>query len=205
MRACSLLFWSLIVPIVTFSCELWVLKEQDLEIIDKFQRYAGRRVQRLPSFSPNETSYAALGWLRLENFIYVKKMLFVRTIMVLDDHSIYKNVFIKRTLIFMENVTDNLLNVHDSPVFDILKVALIYGLLDDILHMVSGTRVYDKITWRNKVWKIAWEREHREDRRCWRTRLVVRPKKDARQDGCTTPLRQIYGSIIELRPICYWS
>ena len=152
MRACSLLFWSLIVPIITFSCGLWVLKEQDLEIIDKFQRYTGRRVQRLPSFSPNETSYAALGWLRLENFIYVKKMLFVRTVMVLDDHSIYKNVFIKRTLEFMENVTQNLSNIHDSPVFDILKVALIYGLLDDIMHMIAGTRVYDKITWRNKVW-----------------------------------------------------
>ena len=157
MRACSLLFWSLIVPIITFSCELWVLKEQDLEIIDKFQRYAGRRVQRFPSFSPNETSYAALGWLRLENFIYVKKMLFVRTVLVLEDCSIYKTVFIKRTLEFVKNIPENILNKYDSPVYDILKVTIIYGLLDDIMHMIAGTRVYDKITWRNKVWKIAWE------------------------------------------------
>ena len=85
MKACSLLFWSLIVPIVTFSSELWVLKDRDLEVIDKFQRYAGRRVQRFPLFSPNETSFAPLGWMRLENFIYVKKMLFVRSILVLTE------------------------------------------------------------------------------------------------------------------------
>ena len=159
MRACSLLFWSLIVPMITFSCELWVLKDQDLEIIDKFQRYAGRRIQRLPPFSPNETSYAALGWLRLENFLYVKKMLFVRTVLVLEDHSIYKVIFVKRALEFMQNVPENLVNKYDSPVYDILKVALMYGLLEDIMHMIAGTRYFDKITWRNRVWKKAWEVE----------------------------------------------
>ena len=133
MRACSLLLLSLIVPIVTFASELWVLKDQDLEIIDKFQKYAGRRVQRLPPFSPNETSFAPLGWMRLENLIYVKKMLFVRTVLVLEKDSIYRVIFVKRTMKFMENIPESIANQHDSPVFDILKMALVFGLIDDIM------------------------------------------------------------------------
>ena len=167
MKACSLLFWSLIVPIVTFAAELWVLKDQDMEIIDKFQRYAGRRVQRLPPFSPNETSYAPLGWMRLENFIYVKKMLFVRTILVLNEDSLYRVIFVKRTIKFMENITEGVLNRHDSPVFDLLKVALMFELVDDIMHMIAGTRFYEKSVWKNKVWSIAWGIEDQD----WRLKI----------------------------------
>ena len=151
MKACSLLFWSLIVPIVTYASELWVVKDQDLEIIDKFQRYAGRKVQRFPPFSPRETCYAALGWMRLENYIHVKKMLFIRTVMILKDQSIYKKVFIRRTMKFMENIPANVVNQWNSPVYEILKVSLIYGLLDDVMHMIAGTRVYDKHSWKTKV------------------------------------------------------
>ena len=67
---CSILFWAMVVPIITFSCELWVLNDNDVRLIKEFQRYAGRRIQRFPYRSPNETSYTGLGWIRLEIFIY---------------------------------------------------------------------------------------------------------------------------------------
>ena len=85
--------------------------------------------------------------MRLENFIYVKKMLFVRTILVLTEESIYRTIFIKRTMKFMENIPEGIVNQRDSPVFDILKVALVFGLLDDIMHMIAGTRFYEKTEW----------------------------------------------------------
>ena len=47
---------------------------QDLEIIDKFQRYAGRRVQRLPPFSPNETSFAPYRSFNMITSEYVSTM-----------------------------------------------------------------------------------------------------------------------------------
>ena len=58
MHACSILFWAMIIPIVTFASELWILSDEDIVIIEGFQRYAGRRIQRFHSRSPNETSYA---------------------------------------------------------------------------------------------------------------------------------------------------
>ena len=72
IKTCSLLFWSMIIPIVLYASELWILKDNDIGILDTFQRYIGRRVQRFPSKSPNETSCVALGWIRSELFVYVK-------------------------------------------------------------------------------------------------------------------------------------
>ena len=60
IHACSILFWAMIVPIITFSCELWVLNDNDIKLLEEFQRYAGRRIQHFPYTSPNLTSYVGL-------------------------------------------------------------------------------------------------------------------------------------------------
>ena len=73
IRACSLLFWSMVVPIITFASELWVMKDEDCKIIEDFEVYAGRRIQRFHPSSPRETSYVSLGWIRLEIYIYIYK------------------------------------------------------------------------------------------------------------------------------------
>ena len=169
MRACSLLFWSLIVPMVTFASELWVLKDSDIELLENFQRYAGRRVQRFPMSSPRETSFTALGWMRLENYIYVKKLLFVRTIVNLKEDDICKKIFVNRANQFARNIEQGLRNQHDSPVFDILKVALVLGLFDKVMRMVNGIHVFDKATWKRTVWNSAWKVEDED----WRIRVSL--------------------------------
>ena len=57
IQACGKLFWAMVVPITTFASELWVLTDDDIKLLEEFQRYAGRRIQRFPIGSPNETSY----------------------------------------------------------------------------------------------------------------------------------------------------
>ena len=46
MCTCKILFWSMVIPIVTYASELWILKQQDMEILDEFQSFPGRRIQR---------------------------------------------------------------------------------------------------------------------------------------------------------------
>ena len=70
---------------------------------------------------------------------------------------------------FMENIPEGIINQRDSPVFDILKVALVFGLLDDIMHMIAGTRFYEKNVWKSKVWKIAWDIEDQD----WRIKITL--------------------------------
>ena len=60
MISCNLILLAAIVSIGVFGSEMWILKETDIDDINAFQRYAGRRVQRFPPRSPNFTSF--LGW-----------------------------------------------------------------------------------------------------------------------------------------------
>ena len=36
MTACSILYWSIIVPIVTYGCEVWVLSSEETSELRKF-------------------------------------------------------------------------------------------------------------------------------------------------------------------------
>ena len=121
--ACGMIFWTMVVPIITFASELWVLSDEDVGLLEDFQLYAGRRIQRLHQRAPRETSYIGLGWLSLEMYIYVKKMLFIRTIAMLNDDSVCRHVFMNRYMQFMNNQQISRVNALESPTFDILRIA----------------------------------------------------------------------------------
>ena len=39
---------------------------------------------------------------------------------------------------FNENIAQGMLNVHQSPIFDILKIALLFDLYDECMRMLKG-------------------------------------------------------------------
>ena len=73
MAICTTVFWTIIIPIVTFGSELWILRPDEIDLLRKFQRYVGRRCQRFPPRSPNYSSVYPLGWMSIDRFIQVKK------------------------------------------------------------------------------------------------------------------------------------
>ena len=166
IHACGLIFWSMVVPIITFPSELWVLNDEDVGLLNDFQVYAGRRVQRMHQKSPRETSYIGLGWISLEIYIYVKKILFIRSIMVLKEDSVYRRIFINR---YTQYISDRLrfsTNILESPVFDILRIVDVFELHNEVQGMVQNTRLFSKRQWSNIVWTRAWLLENGD----WRIR-----------------------------------
>ena len=55
IKACCLIYWTIVIPIITFASQLWILNEYDIKALDHFQKYAGRRIQRFHVKSPSET------------------------------------------------------------------------------------------------------------------------------------------------------
>ena len=160
MRACNIIFWCLIVPILTYGSELWVLKQSDIDELDKFQRYAGRRFQRFPKWSPNETSCKGLGWMRLETYIYAKKLVFIRTILVRDDECIYKKkVFKQRAIQFNSDIEKYSANIYDSPIFNMLRIAIIFDFYHIVMSIVTNEHFYSKLQWKTLIWNRAWQIE----------------------------------------------
>ena len=155
MLASNLVFWSFIIPMVTYGAELWVMSDNDVDLIDNFQRYAGRRLQRFSSISPSQTSYACLGWVRIELYIYVKKLLFIRTIVCMDEDYVYKKLLISRTHQFNDDIERHVVNEHHSPIFEMLRVAILFGLYRETVQRIFGIRAYSEVAWKNLVWGSA--------------------------------------------------
>ena len=130
MIACNLIYWAVIIPIVTFGAELWILSEQDNENLMSFQRYAGRRIQRFPKRSPSTTSFFGLGWIRLTTYILIKKLLFIMTILRMDCHNVIRSIFVSRLNYYLVNVEVNKNNRFKSPTFDLLNACSKLGLLN---------------------------------------------------------------------------
>ena len=169
IQACSLLFWSMVIPITTYACELWVMSDEDIKLLEDFQVYSGRRVKRFHQSSPRETSYAGLGWIRIELFVYIKKLLFVRNIANLKEDSIYRKVFNQRQLVYANNKILSRQNKNNSPTFDILRISEIFDIYEEVNMMLHGTRYYTKSQWKELVWSKAWDL----DRQDWHFRKTV--------------------------------
>ena len=157
IATCNMIFWTIVIPKVTFGCELWVLHDNDILKLNAFQRYAGRRVQRFHQRSPSSSSFFGLGWIRIETLILVKKVLFILTLLRMGHNDIVRDVFKARVIAYIQNREDGMQNQYDSPVFDLLNAANRLGLLGLVLDMAAGvTIIISKVNRSKKVWSNAW-------------------------------------------------
>ena len=123
IRTCNIIFWSVIVPIATYGCELLFLTEGHVSILEEFQEYAGRKLQRFNARSSRACAFYTLGWVRLKRFVEVKKLIFMYSILMLNDDIPIKIVFLERARFFFEYKELCCDNQFRSPTFDLLCTA----------------------------------------------------------------------------------
>ena len=154
LNTCNLIFWSVVFPTLSFGSEIWVIKDRDIELLQGFQRYAARRLQRLHSRSINSTSFACLGWMDIVRVINAKKLIFIRSIACMPEHAPIRNIFAGRLREF--DVHD--VNTYDSPIKQMLSVASDFQVIDGIRNMFNGAMI-SKQGWKKVVWERAWTLE----------------------------------------------
>ena len=159
MATCNVVFWSVVVPTALYGCEMWILDDGSLSIIEEFQNFIGKRIQRIHPKAPNTCSYYGLGWMRLERIIQIRKLMFIRTIMVMEDSALSKIIFKERAARYFLNDGADRENPSNSTVYDLLNVSSLFGLLEEVKNMVERDHIYSKQKWREKIWRRGWNLE----------------------------------------------
>ena len=166
LGTCNTIFWTIIMPILCFGCEVWVVKKKDVEILSVFQRYAGRRLQRFHNRSVNITSYICMGWINIVNYIKVRKLIFLHSIAKMRDFMPIKRFFINRVNEFEPGAN----NPYDSHIIDILQTGADFGVLDNIRNLARG-EIVSKARWKELIWgrasaieHEAWQQHYNNDR-----------------------------------------
>ena len=136
MATCSVIFWSIVVPIAMYKCELLMLSDKCIAILENFQEHIGKRIQRFSKFAPKVCSFYTLGWIRLERLVEVKKILFIRSILCLKEDVCVRIIFCARGSYFFDNY-DTIKDVYStSPVFDLIKTAMAFGLIEYVKNFI---------------------------------------------------------------------
>ena len=147
IATCNIIIWSLVVPTSLYGCEIWRLNNDVISLLESFQIYAAKKIQRFYGRVPNACCLYALGWLRLERFLQVKKMMFIRAIMILDDQTLSRRIFCERANVILGRGISEY-GQHDySVVHDLLKTASLFNLLNDEQNMVIRGHQYPKSVW----------------------------------------------------------
>ena len=97
--------------------------------------------------------------MRLVRVIQVRKLLFIRAMLAMDNQSLAKKVFVDRARIRLENIDDSPLSEEWSIVDDLLNVVDVFRLNTEISNMVLGGQVYPKTLWTQIVWERGWALE----------------------------------------------
>ena len=159
MATCHIMFWTIIVPAALYGSEIWILNNRSIALIESFQMYVCKRMQRFYAKVPNAPSLYALGWMRLEQYIYVKKMLFIRSTLAHAEITLSKKVFCERAKVIFRNPGVHNFDEEYSVVCDLLKVAERFGLVEEVKNMVLRDQQYSKQSWNRIVWSKAWQME----------------------------------------------
>ena len=106
MGTCNVIYWQVVIPTVTFGSEVWILSEKDKELLNSFQTYASKRIQRFPQRAPNASCGYSLGWLKIISFINVKQLLFIHSILKMDPDNVIRKIFDLRLKVFCGNLTE---------------------------------------------------------------------------------------------------
>ena len=69
MATCNVIYWTIVVPAALYGSEIWISNAKSILVLEAFQMYACKRIQRLYSSVPNAPALYALGWMRLERYI----------------------------------------------------------------------------------------------------------------------------------------
>ena len=105
-------------------------------------------MQRFHPKIPSTCSFYGLGRMRLERIIQIKKLMFILTIMKMDDGDLPKRIFCERAKFYFLNMHIGAENNYQSAVFDLLNVCLVFGLLEKVKDMVLNHHIYGKNVWK---------------------------------------------------------
>ena len=113
--ACCVISWCIVIPIATFGAKLWILDDKGLFHLESFQVFVGR--QGLFLKSPKASAHFSLGWVHLELYVEIKKLLFLHSVLSHDVEDITKTMFIQRAKKYYDNVEICSMNQRRSMVY----------------------------------------------------------------------------------------
>lgn len=170
----SKLYWSIVIPRMMYGLEVTPVEDNRIVELENNHRKLAKVAQHLPINTPTPAPLATLGWISIESFLDMRKILFLWNILKLPVSNIYRRVVTEmlKTNLIMGSLWDS--ELRDSPVNDMFKAVCKHGLENAIRHcLIRGKldALNTEIS-RHRVKQIVMEHEMRR----WRATCLMYPE-----------------------------
>ena len=143
----SKLYRSICLPKLLYGCEVWQPSPESIEKMEKVHCEIGRKIQWLPDTCARPVCYSHLGWMSVDAYIDVARLMFLWNLISLPYWTIYNRLTIRA--ISKARVPHE--NVHDGPIAVLYDTALKYGLGEWVREMVDTGCIPSKQSWKKSV------------------------------------------------------
>ena len=147
IKAQSKIYWTVSVPTITYGFEVMPIDEKTVDSLEKTHRIIAKNVQKLPDQTPNPVILPLAGWKSLSSVIDIMKIMFLWTIITLNDNSIYKKIAIKR---IQDWYTSSSNEYQTGPTGLMMNCIKKYCLQDEIKNIIENN-LWSKQAWKTEV------------------------------------------------------
>ena len=160
-KVSSKLYWSVSVPIITYGLEVTPVSNECISRLEEAHWSVAKQIQGLPPQTANPAVLPQLGWFTMQGYIDLIRLMFIWRILVMPTECIYKYVILRRIVYNLSELQtqNSILNI--SPIYEIMKNAKKYNLLEFIKNAVYNGEYISKHQWRIKVKTAIYEHEWR--------------------------------------------
>lgn len=130
----SKLYQSVIIPKLTYGLEVMSLNECNQDKLESFHCKAAKVIQCLPDHTLNVGCISTVGWMPIQSYIDIIRLVFMWKILLLPMSNIYKTVFLKR---FYDLSTKGYTK-GKGPTKYMLDTCLKYGIEEFVLESIEN-------------------------------------------------------------------
>ena len=131
---CTKIYRTGIIPRVTYGSELWVYKNDDVEMLSMFQNSLADKFKKLSH------SKCPFKWLSIDKYIKIKKMVFLKSILNMHEDSVCRKILRQQADKYDRNKELGDRNDVGSPVYDLLNVCKELGMYNMCLDCIKNGR-----------------------------------------------------------------
>ena len=182
----SKIYWAIGIKKMLYGCEIKPFRANHIDLLDAAHRKFAKLVQGIPDNTSNCTVLATLGWVRVQSYIAMRKIIFLWTLLYLPTHNIYRRIVMH----VLGSVGMRPPVASHSPIKEMYRMAWRYGMGRDIWEFIVHGHVQGSLESRKIATKrIIWETE----RTCWLSTCALYGK-----------LESYSNALEEIKPIGWW-
>lgn len=152
----SKLYWSISITSMLYGVEVWPIKAKDMDKFELTHSQMARNLQGLPSHVSGLAARSILGWVSIEAWADMKRLMFLHKTINLSCDNLFRIITVRKLFVLFRNSNSSKVV---GPTDLLYRVCMKYDMCNLLYECLLG-KVIQKNEWKRIVTTRVLGREH---------------------------------------------